>query len=84
MPVAKTEFTTCRSCSAEVFWVETEKGKRMPVDAEPSDAGNIVIRHDGIAHYLTAEDKLHPKYSGEHRYTSHFATCPQKDQWRKR
>ncbi len=34
---------TCRSCGAPVYWTETEKGKRMPVDREPGDDGNIVL-----------------------------------------
>ena len=47
----------CRSCGADVIWIITEAGKRMPVDAAPG---------------------LIP---GEH--TSHFATCPQANDWRK-
>ena len=65
----------CRSCNAPIVWAITEKGRRMPVDAKPSAAGNllldhergewraIVVKNDDTA----AENELH---------TSHFATCP--------
>ena len=29
------ELGNCRSCNARVIWVETESGKKMPLDAEP-------------------------------------------------
>jgi hypothetical protein len=41
----------CRSCGADVVWITTDRGRKMPVDPG----------------------------TGE----SHFATCPQADQWRK-
>jgi hypothetical protein len=50
-PAEGEQIATCRSCGAEVLWVETKRGKRAPLNA------------DG---------------------TSHFANCPQADQWRKR
>lgn len=56
----------CRSCGAEVIWVETEKGRRMPVDAESTEGGNIVLV-DGVAKYVKA---------GEGTHVSHFVTCP--------
>lgn len=44
-----TRHSFCKGCSLDIYWIETVKGKKMPVDP------------DG---------------------TSHFATCPQADQFR--
>ena len=39
---------TCRSCGAPIVWVKTAKGKKMPLDREPNEAGNITLM-DGAA-----------------------------------
>lgn len=78
----------CRSCGAQMVFVETIFGKRIPLDAEPNmEKGNIVVAN-GVAIYISG-----PKREGEARvvaervglrlYTSHFATCPNADQHRK-
>lgn len=79
----------CRSCNARIQWAITERGRRMPVDVQPNDAGNILLqpRVDNIplAIYLTAEQVA--AFDGtlqRHRlYQSHFATCPDAKKWRK-
>lgn len=64
---------TCRGCGAKIEWVETPAGKRMPVDAEPTADGNIVIDENGIAHVLPKEDAAaHP----DKLYRSHFSSRP--------
>lgn len=78
--------TTCRKCPHSVFWVRTRNGRNMLLDAEPDPAGDFYL--------VTAEDG---KLEGHHvkgypgklpddvdRYTSHFATCPHADSFRKR
>ena len=62
--------SACRTCGAPVLWVTTFHGNPMPLDAEPSDKGNIVLR-DGVAHY---EGKA-TLFDSAPRYISHFATC---------
>lgn len=59
----------------------------MPLDAEPVPLGTIVLSKlvDGreVARYLTpsnAEDFA----DGRPRYTSHFSTCPDAAQWRRK
>lgn len=39
----------CRSCQAPIVWTVTRRGKRMPVDAAPSTAGDFELTsgHDG-------------------------------------
>lgn len=68
----------CRSCSAEIMWGRTTPGgKRIPVDVDEVDDGNIVI--DGIDRGTTLFKVVSP---GEGRYVSHFVTCPNADEWR--
>jgi hypothetical protein len=68
---------TCRSCGAPIEWAVTTKGKRIPLDPGTFDEGNIDVV-DGIAYttgQLTTVDR---------RRRSHFATCPNANQHRKR
>ena len=72
---------TCRSCGAPIRWVrmESRRAKRMPIDAEKVDGGNVEVieRLHGadVARVVEAE-------RGVKRYVSHFATCPQASLWR--
>lgn len=71
---------TCHSCGAPIVWVHTEAGKRMPIDPEPVDGGNLILdRRDGPRVTVATEGNLPPC-----GYVSHFATCPQAGKWRKR
>ena len=72
------KLANCRSCHASVIWTETEKGKKMPVDAERVPNGNIELREGNppIAVYAKAD-------GASKRYISHFVTCPQAKQHRK-
>jgi hypothetical protein len=78
----------CRSCHAEVIWVFTEKGRRMPIDAEPSADGRFrkerVDVVDGNQHrivHFVRDDELEANTAP--LYLSHFATCPDADQHRR-
>ncbi len=44
--------TLCQFCGAEVVWATTEKGKAMPLNAEPVEHGNIWL-----------EERSYPVYS---------------------
>ena len=65
--------TRCRSCDAPIAWATTPSGRKMPLSAAP--AGNVTLRSDGVAVVVAA---------GEGSYVSHFATCPQAAQHRRR
>ena len=67
----------CRSCRAWVVWCTTAKGKKMPVDAEPAADGNLVMKEDGTVEVVPvgSQPKLH---------LSHFVTCPDRREWRKK
>lgn len=76
--------TRCRSCGARVIFCTTERGKAMPVDAEPHPAGNITLipRPDGgaTAHVL----QKHETAGGAALHRSHFSTCARADDWRRK
>ena len=76
----------CRSCGAEILWTVTHKGRPMPVDAEPVEGGNIRLRHDDDGIVAEYPGKEHPSLfeAPRPRYVSHFATCPERDEWRKK
>ena len=89
--------SSCKSCRAEIVWVLTEGGKRMPVDAEDGwpiayDDGNLLPTGEvkstdrGSAQVVrvtpAGEVSLFADLT-EQRWKSHFATCPDADQHRK-
>ncbi|MGW1127487.1 hypothetical protein [Streptomyces sp. NPDC002526] len=70
--------TTCRSCRARICWaLTTANGRRQPVDAEPTDAGNLAVMQgpDGVL-YVRSITKARPEVRpGEWRAMPHHATC---------
>lgn len=67
---------SCRSCQAPIIWSVTRKGKRMPLDAEPTSRGKFVLEgedDDGAPQAVFMGDR---PYTGD-RYESHFGSCPQ-------
>jgi hypothetical protein len=70
--------SVCRSCQAPIRWEMTDSGKRIPLDPEPVENGNL--RFDDHVHVIVtayADDPMP-------RYLSHFATCRDADAWRKK
>jgi hypothetical protein len=77
--------TACRSCGALVVWAQTERGKRAPIDASPTEGGTTVLRErPGEEAPLAIFGVPDDAFPGEPRYTSHFATCPHASDWRQR
>lgn len=76
---------TCGSCDAPIVWAMLPSGKLMPLDATPVPDGNIAARRfdngDLHARALKTGDEL---VEGERRGTSHFATCVNAAQHRRR
>ena len=70
----KPKGTSCRSCGAHVLWMSAG-GAPMPVNFESVDVDN-----------LEAVDELGltPLFDRERGHVSHFATCPQAAEWRRR
>lgn len=89
-PVAEPESRTtaegfkvdrCRSCDAEIIWASTGR-KSMPVDVEPSPDGTVELTPAAAgARAVVWTDT--PLFDIPLR-KSHFATCPQADEWRRK
>ena len=64
----------CRSCGACIEWAEVAKsGRKMPFDGEIVPVGS---RHEPETRRLIEIVDLEVT-------TSHFATCPDAEQWRR-
>lgn len=73
---------TCKSCGAPIRWAQTVNGKAIPLDRHPVTGGNIVLsRKTGkeLAYVMPDGDE-----TAELRYVSHFATCPNAEEHRRR
>lgn len=74
----------CKTCGAEIIWLPTLGGKSMPCDAKPipykeDPAGSLtLVTSDGRVVKAKADIS-----SDKMGYTSHFATCPDADRWRR-
>lgn len=68
-PVFETpERRPCKLCGAPIFFAETERGKKMPLDSESSLRFRL---QDGIASAVLV-------------YQTHWATCPKAKQMKER
>jgi hypothetical protein len=82
---------SCRSCKAEIRWAFTEQGKRMPLDVDPREDGNLIVvgRREGedgavpIVRSLKKGEGDLTLFEPPLRYVSHFATCPDAAQHRR-
>jgi len=71
--------TRCRSCGANIIWIQMKSGKKMPVDAairaykkNPQGKENIVTE---LGEVVRADIVSTSEAEGV-GYISHFATCP--------
>lgn len=79
----------CKRCGRRIVWVKTPAGKSMPCDPEPIHfipaAGGdlqLVTANGVVARGRKPEEN--EKEISQIGYTSHFATCPYADTFRKR
>ena len=72
----------CRSCGAEIIWLTMASGRRMPINPEPSPAGNVVADLVVAVGAVLSTTPGAAKPAGP-LYLSHFATCPQGKTWRR-
>jgi len=61
----------CKFCKAEILWVTTQKGKRMPLNAEPG-GGQFRIGKDNRAEHV----KYDPEADTSELYRNHHLCCP--------
>lgn len=80
--------TKCKSCGAEIIWIKMASGKNMPVDAKPISYQIAVPGATGARTLVTPNGRVVSCFfdpgSDLKGYTSHFATCPNANQHRKR
>ena len=74
----------CRSCGAPVRWVTMPSGRSAPLDPEPHPDGNVVMVSATRARPLTANRIAQAGKLPEPRYRSHFVTCPNASEHRRR
>lgn len=75
----------CRSCAAPVRWVTMEpSGKANPLDAEPVENGNIEVYVDKGQEMGRVVDPNEGRLFATLLYVSHFSTCPQSSDWRRK
>lgn len=86
--------TKCRSCGANIIFITTENGRKMPCNAEAVDyqdnikgKDTIVLESGKVIKATVIEhgrgNGLVPVIDGK-GYVSHFATCPFAGQHRTR
>lgn len=80
--------TKCRSCGAEIGFIKTVAGRTMPVDAKSvrfakgSGKEVFVLLNGEVVHGTSLQEgQADPEEMIG--YTSHFATCPAADRFRK-
>lgn len=76
----------CEACFARLVWAVTERGQRMPVDANQDITGNLVLcfEVDQLGRPTSAQLVViaPADYVGP-RWLSHFATCPKATLYRR-
>lgn len=83
----------CRSCGADIDWIKTKEGKNMPVNVEyvnvhPNEVGGekgntVIVTDEGeVVRGIQVGDAYEDGYLIGR--TSHFATCPEAEQFRRK
>ena len=75
----------CRSCGEAIEFYRTRSGKWMPINVEADPAGNVRVDYkEGTVDVLSGSELLGARENGTKLRRSHFATCENADDWRKR
>lgn len=73
----------CSSCNAEIEWAHTTTGGIMPLDTGTAQDGNM-FQVAGSSLYKVCGPREAAQIPLEQRRRSHFATCPDRADWRKK
>jgi hypothetical protein len=65
---------TCKGCNAAIVWSTTEAGKAVPLNTPPEKRYIMIFPHDGSREYVKLVET----------WMSHFVTCPQAAEFRKK
>jgi hypothetical protein len=83
-PLDKPVRDQCKSCKRPIIWAVTEKDRRIPLDPEPVANGNILLQTRGNFLLPIAQVRFAVQLDQPLRYQSHFATCPNAAQHRRK
>lgn len=78
----------CSACDAPIVWASTSAGGKMPVDAEPTPDGNLLLLATVDRRWVAIVIGKATRQAGTRavmgeRHTSHFATCTDPERFRK-
>lgn len=81
--------STCTHCPADIVWARTPTGKAMPLDAEPTDNGNVWLLPTPVnaprlsqpmpGCVVSYRGYFPPR--GATRHVHHVTTCPRASEW---
>lgn len=63
---------TCEGCGAEIMWAITSNGKKIPLDPDPEERF-VVARQKNTG----------PQVALKKTYQTHFASCPDAEEFRR-
>lgn len=80
---------TCSACGSHMIWAISPSGARSPIDYAPSETGNVLLLSPTdlgqvLAVVLSKDGLDLARSRGLHLRTSHWATCPNADEFRAR
>lgn len=67
------KLATCSRCGVIVFYAKTPGGRMLPVNAEPDEGGNLIIRTDDDG--ATCVRPAFASDGDRPRYRCHYASC---------
>lgn len=86
--MARDNFGQCYGCGQRILWIKTRAGKNMPVNptmhnykADPDGKEKIVTTSGDV---VTGTTGATPEEADGIGYISHFATCPQSRNFRRK
>lgn len=65
----------CKRCRRSIRWAVTLAGKRMPLNAIPSQRGNVRINDAGRAEVLAGDRLELARACGDELWLPHFGSC---------
>jgi len=67
----------CKLCGADILFVRTKLGARMPLDPEPNSDGTVELEEDDEGDTVAVvTGNLTLFHQDSVRYMPHWATCP--------
>lgn len=71
----------CKSCHAPIIWGLTRNDTPMPIDAEPTPDGNVLVLEDRSVVVLGPLELSIHNHDEQPLRMPHHATCPDAGMW---